>query len=522
MSVRRSLRLSIFAASWAALLGVVAEAQPPGGRGAAGPAPAGPPALNPDVRPARACESLAEVSLPDTTIESAAADGDVCMVTAVTTHPPAGDRVTIWVGIPLTGWNGRFLGTGGGGFSGGSERGVSGPVAQGFAAGATDTGHAGGSGSFALGDDGRLAWQLIRDNGHVGIHEMTVTGKALTEALYGAAPRYSYFNGCSTGGRQGLMEAQRYPDDYDGIMSGAPAINWPKLHVQQLWGPMLMHNEGNPVAPCKLDAATAASIEACDTIDGVEDGFIEDPARCNFDPQTLVGTPLECGTFTAADASIVQRLWEGPTRVDGTPLWVGMPWGTGLTALAGSRGDPLEPEAMGITLDWFRYFLAQDPDFDWTTVTPAGFERLWEQSVEQFGLVIGTDNSDLTAFRDRGGKAIVWHGWADPLISAAGTIDYYERVTAEMGGRRATGEFIRLFMAPGVGHCGGGGPTPSGQLEALIAWVEEGDAPETLTATLRTGDVVRTRPLCSYPEVARYRGNGSTDDAASFVCSEGF
>jgi feruloyl esterase len=521
MLIQRSLKLAISAASWTVLFGAAAQGQPLSAGPAAGPSP-----LIANARPVRSCESLAEISLPNTTIESAAVDGTVCRVAAITTHPPAGDAVRIWVAIPMSDWNGRFLGTGGGGFSGGSANGVNQPAAQGYAAGATDTGHEGGSGSFALAPDGRLDWQLIRDNAHVGIHEMSVTGKTLTEALYGQAPRYSYFSGCSTGGRQALMEAQRYPDDYDGIVSGAPAINWPKLHVQQLWGPMLMNNEDNPVAPCKLAAATAAATAACDTIDGVEDGVIEDPARCDYDPSALVGTSSDdCGAFTAADASIIQRLWDGPRREDGSFLWYGMPRGADLNALSSSRGDPLEPQAMFITLDWFRYFLTQDPEFDWTTVTHAGFERLWEQSVEQFGAVIGTDDADLTAFHARGGKAIVWHGWADPLITASGTVDYYERVVAEMGGTRNTEAFIRLFMAPGVGHCGGGaGPSPTGQLEALLAWVEDGRAPETLTAIRRDqrGEIVRSRPLCPYPLVTSFRGQGSTDDAESFVCSEDF
>jgi hypothetical protein len=229
---------------------------PAGGRSSAGfgAAPAQPPPkpLIPNAKPVRSCESLATISLPNTTIESAAVDQNnpgICRVAAYTTHPPTGDKVRIWIGIPTSNWNGRFMGTGGGGFSGGSAGGINQPVAQGYAAGATDTGHESMSGSFALGADGRLNWQLIRDNGHVGIHEMTVTGKALTEALYGVAPRYSYFNGCSTGGRQGLMEAQRYPQDYDGIVSGAPAINWQKLHPQQLWGPVIM-NEPNPIHAC--------------------------------------------------------------------------------------------------------------------------------------------------------------------------------------------------------------------------------------------------------------------------------
>jgi tannase/feruloyl esterase len=261
------------------------------------------------------------------------------------------------------------------------------PVALGFAAGATDAGHEGASGSFALDNSGRLDWQSIRNFAHVGIHEMTVTGKALTEAMYGVAPRFSYFNGCSTGGRQGLMEAQRYPQDYNGILSGAPALNWNRFHIQHLWGPVVMNASNNPVAGCKLSAATAAAIAACDNIDGVKDGVIEDPKRCSYDPKALVGTSAgECGAFTDADVNMIRKLWEGPQQ--------------------------------------------------------------------------------------------------------------------QMGGAKKTSEFIRLFMAPGVGHCGGGvGPAPVGQLEALLAGVENGKAPETLTATRRdqSGTVTRSRPWCAYP-----------------------
>jgi len=504
-----------------------------GARGGMGfgalPAPTPPKPIIPDAKPVRSCESLKEFVLPNTTIESAAVDPSnpgVCRVTAFTTHPPTGDKVHIWVGIPTSNWNGRFLGTGGGGFMGGSPMGINQPVALGYAAGATDTGHEGMSGSFALDKDGRLDWQLIRDNGHVGIHEMTVTGRALTEAMYGVAPRYSYFEGCSTGGRQGLMEAQRYPKDYDGIVSGAPAINWPKLMMQSLWGSFLMNTTGHPVPSCKLTAATAAAVTACDAIDGVKDGVIEDPKRCTYDPQDLLTAPAgDCGAFTQADVDLIKELWQGPTREDQSFLWHGMPRGADLNPLAATRGTPPQPQAFFISLDWLKYFLTQNPQFDWTTITPPAYQRFWDQSVEQYGLVIATDNPDLTEFRSRGGKAIVWHGWADQLISAHGTIDYYDRVLKRMGGPEETSEFLRLFLAPGVGHCAGGaGPAPSGQLDALRAWVEEGKAPETLTAMSRdrTGAVTRSRPLCQYPLVAKYKGTGSTDEAANFVCAEDF
>jgi feruloyl esterase len=230
-------------------------------------ADAPPKPLFPGIKPVCECEDLAKVSLPNTTIESARSEpsNGWCRVIAAVTHPPTGDRVKVWIGLPLTNWNGRFRGNGGGGFSGGNPNSLRGPVAQGFAAGATDTGHEGARGSFALDANSRLNWQAIRDNAHLGIHDMTVVGKALTQAYYGKAPRYAYFVGSSTGGRQGLMEAQRYPDDYDGIVSGCPAINWHRFIPAILWPQVMMNAENNFVPKAKLEAATAAAVTACDT-----------------------------------------------------------------------------------------------------------------------------------------------------------------------------------------------------------------------------------------------------------------
>src|SRR5436190_4518358 len=237
-------------------------------------AEAPPKPLFPDATPVCPCESLAKVSLPNTAIDSAAIDASdgSCRVTATVTHAPSGDRVKVFIGLPATNWNGRFRGNGGGGFSGGSANNLRGPVAQGYAASATDTGHEGGSGSFALDANGRLNWQAIVDNAYLGIHEMTVVGKALTQAFYGKAPRYSYFVGGSTGGRQGLMEAQRYPADYDGIYSGCPAINWASMVPSTLWPQVVMHDAKHLVSKEKLEAVTAAAIAACDPDVGMSDG----------------------------------------------------------------------------------------------------------------------------------------------------------------------------------------------------------------------------------------------------------
>ena len=391
---------------------------------------------------------------------------------------------------------------------------------QGYAAGSTDTGHEGGSGSFALDSTGHLNWLLIRDNAYLGTHEMTVTAKALIDAFYGTPARHAYFNGCSTGGRQGLSEAQRYPADYDGILSGAPAINWTRLHVEQMWGTVVMLATHNPVPQCKFAAATSAAVAACDANDGVKDGVIENPRACKFDPRQLIGTSTPCGDFTAADANVIRKIWEGPRRQDGSFLWYGLQRGGDFSGLSSTGGAPLVPRPNPITMEWWRYFLNQNPQWDYMNLTPASYEQYWDQSVEEFSAVLATDNPDLSAFRDRGGKLVLWHGWSDQLIYPEGTIDYYQRVEKQMGGAENTMKFARLFLAPGVGHCGGGpGPSPQGQFDAVVKWVEDGKAPETLTALSRANGATHTRPLCQFPQVAKYKGTGSTDDAANFTCA---
>lgn len=477
--------------------------------------------------PVRSCASLVSVPLPDGTIESAAIEPaaggrpEFCRVTATLTHAPAGDQIRVWIGLPTSGWNGRFEGVGGGGFSGGNPNGVVGPVAQGYAAGSTDTGHAGASGSFALDADGRFNWLLIRDNAYLGIHEMTVAGKQLVESFFGRAPRHSYFNGCSTGGRQGLSEAQRYPADYDGILSGAPAINWTRLHVEQMWGHVVMQQLNDFLPQCKFAAAQAQAVAACDAADGVKDGVIENPRSCTYDPKQLIGTRTDCGDFTETDAEVIRRIWQGPRRQDGSFLWYGLQRGADFSGLTSTGGTPVTGRPNPITMEWWRYFLTQNPKWEWTVLTPALYELYWDQSVEEFSAVLATDNPDLAAFRDRGGKLVLWHGWSDQLIYPEGTIDYYQRVQKQMGGAESTAQFARLFLAPGVGHCGGGpGPAPTGQFDAVVRWVEEGNAPEALSAVRRDagGRVIRSRPLCPFPLLAKYKGLGGTDEAANFAC----
>jgi hypothetical protein len=492
--------------------------------------------------PGDACHRLAGQSLPDTTIKLAELDAGTftppdgtmalsdlpsfCRVSAV-----VAPQITIEVWLPASGWNGKFEGVGGGGYAGTiSYPALADALKAGYATASTDTGHmsdartASANGSFGLGPDGQLNWRLIEDFASRSLHQMTVVGKTLTAAFYGAAPTYAYWTGCSTGGRQGLMLAQRYPTDYNGILAGAPANNWSRFIPAEFWPQLVMQQAGDVVPQCKFAAVNAAAVAACDGLDGVVDGVIDDPRTCGFDPASMVGMDTPCGTITATDADVIRRIWQGARDTSGRFLWYGLEPGAPFTGLANTTDMP-DGSASGapfpIATDWIRFFLLQDPEWDWRTATPEQFDQWFQQSVEQYTHVLGTDDPDLSDFRDAGGKLLIWHGWADQLIFPRQAIDYYERVERAMGGPERAGQFARLFMAPGVEHCrGGAGPSEFDGLGPLVQWVEHATAPESVVATHRTNGVVdRTRPLCRYPMVARWSGQGSTDDAANFSCT---
>lgn len=468
------------------------------------------------------CEDLTKVTMPNTTIESAIVDAksSSCQVVAIVNHPPSNDRVKVWINLPLNTWNGRFYGTGGSGFLGGHIMNLSLPVAQGFATGATDTGHEGRSGAFALDTiNRRLNWQLIRDNGYQGIHDMTVIGKTLVQAFYGKPAHYSYFVGASTGGRQGLIEAQRFPEDYDGIVSLCPGIHKSLYTIAWLWPQAVMNDSKNYLSKEKLDAVTKAVILECDGDDGVLDGVIGDPINCKWDPQKFVGTAVGESTFSAADADVVRKIWEGPRTKDGNFIWYGLLRGTNLSVLAGTTGTPLKGIPQLGALEWCRYLLLSDPKWDGTSVTTSEFELLWNQSLDQYSKIYNPDNPDLTLFREHGSKIIIWQGLADELVFPQGTIKYFEEMQRRMGGLESTSKFARLFLVPGVDHgFHGAGPEPVGEVEAIISWVEKGMAPERLSSELKdsTGKIIRTRPLFPYPKMARYTGSGSMDEAENF------
>lgn len=286
-----------------------------------------------EVTPVCSCEDLMKITLPNIVIKSAvlSAGDSSCRITAVIIHPPSKDQVTVSIALPVKNWNGHFYGMGGGGFLAGHPLFLGFPLPQGFAAGVTDAGHDGGSGSFALDTpEHRLRWQEICDFAYLGIHDMTVVRKELVKAFYGKPAGYSYFVGGSTGGRQAMMEAQRYPGDYDGIMSYFPAINWSRLLTADLWPQAVMNDENNYFSKAKLEAVTKAVIAAADGDDGTVDWVIDDPFNCTWDPGEFTGTLVGEEVFSEADADVVRRIWEGPRTYDGKFLWYGLTRGTNL------------------------------------------------------------------------------------------------------------------------------------------------------------------------------------------------
>jgi pimeloyl-ACP methyl ester carboxylesterase len=474
---------------------------------------------------AEQCADLATVNFSNVTAISAtlvttgSSDGqtnlpEFCRV-ALTVSP----RINIAVWLPTTTYNDRFQAVGGGGYAGSISYGaMAGALRGGYATASTDTGHSAFTmpgGSFALNADGTLNWQLIEDFASRSLFELTRKAKKLVDVFYGSPESYSYWNGCSTGGRQGLMLVQRFPDGYDGVLSAAPAINWDRFIPAELWPQVVMQNElGGPIAQCKLGVASQAALASCDGLDGVVDGVLEDPRQCDFDPSSLIGTSTACGEFTADDARVLKMIWEGPRGAKGKFLWYGLAKSAPLNFLAGTNPFP-------IATDHFRYWIKQNPAFDWKTLDYAGFEESFRASQGLFHKVIGTDNPDLSRFRKEGGKVLIWHGWGDQLIFPEGAIDYYERVLDRFHSTNQVQRFARLFMAPGVGHCGGGtGPQVFDAFGALVRWVEDDQAPDRIIASrVESNVVVRTRPLCPYPHVARYDGTGDPNSADSFDCA---
>ena len=436
-----------------------------------------------------------------------------CRVAATLKPSPDSDiKMEIWLPAGAA-WNGKFEAIGGGGWVGAiSYPGMATALQEGYATASTDTGHEGRSASFAVGHP-----EKVVDFSHRAVHEMTVTAKAIMTAYYGRGPRLSYWNGCSTGGRQGLIAAQRHPEDFDGIIAGAPASNYTRLCAWRLaLEAAIFKDSAKVVPPAKATMLNKAVLAACDALDGITDGFLTDPRKCHFDPSTLLcreGTVDNC--LTAPQVEAVKMAYAPAKRKTGEMIYPGLVPG-GESGWAALAGVGTEPNALNV--DMFRYVAHEDPNWDWRTFD---LDRDTALADRKAGYMNAMD-PDLSAFKARGGKLLIYHGWNDGAsggaISPLNSVDYYSSVLAKMGPKQE--DWLRLFMVPGMAHCGGGpGPNQFNALAAMERWRESGTAPEQIVATHVTNNRVdMTRPLCPYPTVAVYKGVGSTNDAENFAC----
>ena len=478
------------------------------------------------------CESLSTLSLPATTITKAEAVAAgaftlpnlnpaqqnpfrqvpaFCRL-AATIRPVSDSEIKVEVWMPAEGWNGKFMGVGNGGWSGNIVYpALATAVSRGYAAASTNTGHDGGDASFVPGHPEKLV-----DFAYRAVHEMTVKAKAATEAYYGKAPERSYWNGCSSGGKQGLKEAQRYPRDYDGIVAGAPANYWTHLMAGDLWPAVVtLKDPASSLPPAKLQVLHKAALAACDKLDRVEDGLLENPTRCTFDPATVQckGDAQE-NCLSAAQVESARKIYAGAKNPkSGKQVFPGLPPGSELVwpALAGAT-------PFGIPVSHFQHVVFNNPKLDFLSLD---FDKDVALADKLDKDLIGATDPNLKEFFSHGGKLIIYHGWNDQLITAHNSIDYYNSVAAKMGGPNKIDASFRLFMAPGMNHCSGGdGPSRIDPVSALEQWVEKGTAPDKIIASHATASnqVDRTRPLCPYPQVAQYTGTGNSDDAANFTC----
>ena len=520
--------------------------------------------LTASIEPALArptCADLMDLDLPHTTITSAAIvpEGPIpqpaifgntdpavaperCEVRAIT-RPTKDSEIRMEVWLPVSGWNGKYLQMGNGGWAGSINRtGLIGPLKRGYAVAATDDGHVSQmpGASWAIGHPEKLI-----DFGYRAVHETSVQAKAILRAFFGRELAFSYFNGCSDGGREALMEAQRYPEDFVGIIAGAPANNWSHLFTGFVWNERALAQSAIPAA--KLAAIQSATLAVCDALDHVKDGLIEDPRVCSFDPGSMVckaGDSSEC--LTEEQVTTLRKIYSGPANPrTGEQIFPGYPKGT--EAVPGG---------------WVPWIVSPSPtapsiqaSFGNSHYGHAVFERLeWDPSTLDFdedvalsdakaGPVLNSTNPDLRSFRANGGKLIQYHGWGDAAISPLNSINYYESVRTFLdrfpdARNKSTDieDFYRLFMVPGMGHCSGGaGPNDFGNgflsartdaahdlLSALEAWVEQDTAPARLVGTgkaVHGPTATLTRPLCPYPRTARYLGRGNPNQAENFECA---
>jgi feruloyl esterase len=425
---------------------------------------------------------------------------------AATLKPTGDSNIKIEVWMPASGWNWNLESVGNGAWAGSiSYRDLATAVTAGYAAASTDTGHSETNAAFVVGHPERLI-----DFAYRAVHEMTLAAKDIVVAYYGSGAVRAYFNGCSTGGRQALAEAQRYPADYDGIIAGA-AANYP-THLQgaQIWTAKIANQDDGYIPPAKYPLIHNAVLEACDALDGVKDGVLEDPRRCHFDPQAIACKGPDAPTcLTAAQVEVARKIYAGP----GASLFPGLERGSelGWATLSG-------PKPMALANETYQYLVFKDPRWDYRKFDPARDMAMADKVV---GPIMNSIDPNLKPFFEHGGKLLMYHGWADPGIAPENSVNYFTSVEDAAGGKSKAADSIRLFMVPGMGHCGGGDGTDDfDKIGTLAQWAQTNQAPKSIPAAHRTKGVVdRTRPLCPYPETARYKGSGSTDDAANFVCA---
>jgi feruloyl esterase len=443
------------------------------------------------------------------TAQAAASLPAFCRV-ALTIAPSADSDIKSEVWLPMSGWNGKFLQVGNGAWGGSIQYGPLGDaLRRGYAAASTDTGHTGTDASFAMGHPEKLI-----DFGYRSVHETAVQGKATVATLYGAKPRLSYFNGCSGGGRMSFMEAQRFPEDFDGIIAGAPGHNRTDVAFQTLGMAQATHVSPDSFIPAvKYPALHQAALNACDALDGLKDGLIADPTTCQFDPAVV-----ECkagdgpGCLTRSQVVAARRIY-APVIDPGTGRQISSGLEPGSELQWGSVAGN-QPHSM--YNDLLRFVVMKDPNWDYRTLDVS---RQLELARKADNGILAATSTDLTSFVGRGGKLLIYHGWADQNIPPRGSVQYYTELVKTMG-REKVADAVRLFMAPGMGHCGGGdGPNEFDMLAVLEQWREQGNTPKEILATqVKDGRVSRTRPLCPYPQIAKYQGSGSIDKAENFAC----
>jgi feruloyl esterase len=480
---------------------------------------------------AATCDSLKSLSLPEATVDSAqlvsagaftqpggrAGRGGnafaelpaFCRV-ALTAKPSSDSDIKIEVWLPADNWNSKYQAVGNGAWTGAiGYAAMADALRHGYATSSTDTGHAGGSASFAMGHPEKAVDFAYRSE-----HEMVLKSKAIVGAFYGSAPKHSYWNGCSAGGRQALKEAQMFPSDFDGIIAGSPGFDWSGRSAQAVRIAQMLENEALRFKPGQLKRLHDAALDACDAGDGLKDGLISNPVACKFDPKVVQckdpGTDgPDCLTPAQVDVvrAIYSPLKSGRREIAGLAPGSEIQW-TDLGWSVSARATGLEH---------YRYLVYDDPAWTIAKFNAATDPVKLEQGESG---KIDARNPDMKAFFARGGKLLMYHGWADPQITPLNAISYFDQVVKASGGANKVNASFRLFVAPGMAHCGGGeGPNDFDKVGTLEQWVEKGKAPDMIVASHAKGGAVdRTRPLCPYPQIAAYKGSGSIDEAANFVC----